>query len=109
MHSAIIFGCVKDCGTYIDGVFNNIQKLSTVFDIQKIVVSYDHSQDNTLELLKEKQDNYPVEILINDNELVKDLSGNLVRVINISNARNKYMDYLSQLNQKPDYFITLIL
>jgi len=49
MHSAIIFGCVKDCGTYIDGVFNNIQKLSTVFDIQKIVVSYDHSQDNTLD------------------------------------------------------------
>ena len=50
-----ICGPVKNCGPYLNKVFENIEKLGSLFNEYKIVIYYDHSSDNTLELLKEYQ------------------------------------------------------
>ena len=44
----IIGGCVKNCEKYIEDVFNNIEIISQHFNIQKIICSYDNSNDKTL-------------------------------------------------------------
>ena len=48
-------GPVKNCSNYLDKVFQNIEILSSLFDDYKIVLFYDHSNDNTLEKLKAYQ------------------------------------------------------
>ena len=48
-----ICGPVKNCAPYLKKVFENIEKIGSIFDDYKIVIYYDKSSDNSLELLKE--------------------------------------------------------
>jgi glycosyltransferase involved in cell wall biosynthesis len=48
-----ICGPVKNCGPYLPKVFENIEKMGSLFDDYKIVVYYDKSNDNTLDILKQ--------------------------------------------------------
>ena len=48
-----ICGPIKNCGPYLKKVFENIEKIGSLFDSYQIVVFYDKSNDNTLEILNE--------------------------------------------------------
>lgn len=40
----------KNCDIYLQKVFENIEKIDTLFEYYKIVIFYDHSNDNSLNL-----------------------------------------------------------
>lgn len=101
-YSVAICGCAKNCEEYIDDVFQNIYKINTIFDIKKVLISFDISTDKTLlKLINKKKENIlDIDIIINKNQLSTD------RVINICNARNKILDKLRS-NLDIDYFIMM--
>lgn len=50
-----ICGTARNCGQYLDKVFENIEKIGELFDDYKIMIFYDPSNDNTLDKLKSYQ------------------------------------------------------
>ena len=48
----VIVGCVRDCESYINNVFNNINKIKTLFEDCPVVLFYDKSHDKTYQKLK---------------------------------------------------------
>jgi len=52
-----ICGTVKNCGPYLNKVLNNMVKIGSIFDEYQIIIYYDHSTDNTLEIIKNFQKN----------------------------------------------------
>ena len=48
-----ICGSVKNCGPYLKKVFENIEKIGSLFDDYKIIIYYDESSDDTLQKLKD--------------------------------------------------------
>lgn len=97
-----ICGCAKNCAQYIDLVFKNISLISQKIKISHIIISYDESQDETLKKLKRFQKYSDMVHIIEGNE---PLTNN--RTQNISNARNRIMNFLSDLEKKPDYYIMM--
>ena len=90
-----ICGCVRDCEKYLRNVFKNIEILISLFDDYQIVIAYDMSKDNTLEVLKHWKKMLPTDkmvILFNQNPLRR------MRTQNISNARNALLDYMREDN-----------
>ena len=47
-----ICGTVKNCAPYLEKVFKNIVTIGKIFDDYKIIMSYDNSDDNTLQILQ---------------------------------------------------------
>lgn len=104
LNKCFIVGCVRNCGKYLDNVFNNINKIIKLFDEYKIIIAYDISDDNSLDILLEKQKNINNFILlINENELSYE------RVINISNARNLIFNKIKEefYDDSWNYYINL--
>ena len=100
--SIIICGCVKNCEKYLDSVFENINIISKKYNVLQIVLSFDLSSDKTLiKLIKLKKINNKIHIIINKNPLTNS------RTQNISNARNKILNYIRNLTIKPDYFLMM--
>ena len=52
-----ICGPVKNCGPYLAKVLDNMAKIGSLFDDYAILIYYDKSSDNTLNILKEYQNN----------------------------------------------------
>ena len=50
-----ICGPVKNCGPYLQKVLSNMEKIGSLFDDYNIIIYYDKSTDNTLDILKEYQ------------------------------------------------------
>jgi hypothetical protein len=50
-NSCCICGTVKNCGKYLDDVFENIEKIITLFKDYHIIIYYDDSNDDTYEKL----------------------------------------------------------
>ena len=50
-----ICGTVKNCGPYLNKVFKNIETIGKIFDNYQIIIAYDHSNDNSLEILQHYQ------------------------------------------------------
>jgi len=48
-----ICGPVKNCGPYLQKVLDNMEKIGSIFDDYQIIIYYDKSSDNTLNILKE--------------------------------------------------------
>ncbi len=46
-----ICGPVKNCSSYLKKVLENIDKIGSLFDDYIILIYYDKSSDNTLEIL----------------------------------------------------------
>lgn len=101
MKNIAICGCIKNCEIYIDEVFKNIKTISLYCNIVKIIISFDISNDKTLLKLCKYKREYDMDILINKNPLHNN------RVINITNARNLYMEHLKKLNLELDKFIVI--
>jgi glycosyltransferase involved in cell wall biosynthesis len=90
-----ICGCVRDCEKYLRNVFKNIKTLISMFDDYQIVIAYDMSSDNTMEILKHWTTLLPKDklvVLINQQQLFP------IRTQNISNARNALLNHMRDEN-----------
>jgi len=86
-----ICGPVRNCETFLDKVFSNIEKIGSIFDDYQIIVVYDDSQDNTLTKLKEYQEKNPkITFYVN-----KILISNY-RTHRLAYARNCCLNYVKQ-------------
>jgi len=104
--SCIIAGCVKNCEECIDQVFANIEKIQTLFRDTKVIISFDlgcEGQDPTLKKLIQikASKKFDLIILINKNQLEP------LRTLNIKNARNKILDFMTEKSLNPDYLIMM--
>lgn len=52
-----ICGTVKNCEKYLDKIFSNMEIIGSLFDDYRIILYYDHSDDNTLNKMKEYKNN----------------------------------------------------
>ena len=99
-----ICGCIKDSGKYLNDVFQNIKKIEEILDDYHIIMSYDKSGDNTLELLNQYSDTYKdkMTLIIGKDELSE------IRTQNISNARNSILETIKTLDYDGfEYFIMM--
>ena len=93
-----VCGTVYNCEEYIDKIFENIEKIKTLFDDIHIITSYDISKDKTLfKLVNYKSHFKKYDIHVNTNPRSK------VRTENISNARNRILDKIRALLNTPEY------
>ena len=87
-----ICGCVKECEQYLEAVFENIRRITPLFEDYRVVMAYDYSpRDKTLKKLCDMKQQYfghRMNILINR----KPCSSQ--RVENICNARNEMLRYM---------------
>uniref|UniRef100_A0A6C0IE77 Glycosyltransferase 2-like domain-containing protein n=1 Tax=viral metagenome TaxID=1070528 RepID=A0A6C0IE77_9ZZZZ len=97
-----ICGPVKNCAPYLNKVFDNIEKIGSLFDDYKIVLYYDKSNDNTLQILKEYQQKNPkLEFYVNKNPI------SAFRTHNIAIARNFSLNYVRQNISTYPFFIMM--
>jgi len=101
---AYFCGPVKNCGPYLTRVLENIELLgNTVFaGDYKIIIFYDKSSDNTLDILKSYQAEHPtrIQFFVNKTPRFK------YRTHNIAYARNQCLKYMRE-EAKYDYFIMM--
>ncbi len=84
-------GAVRNCGPYLDKIFENIEKLGSLFTEYQIVIYYDKSDDNTFRKLKKYQaSNSRLLFYVNTNSLSP------YRTHRIADARNFCLDYVKQ-------------
>jgi hypothetical protein len=97
-----ICGPVKNCASYLNKVLENIEQLGSLFDDYTIVIYYDKSNDNTLEILKQYQNKNPkLKLYINANPLSK------FRTHNIAIARNFCLNFVRNNKEQFNYFIMM--
>lgn len=101
-----ICGALRNCSHYIDDVFINIDKIITLFDNYKIIISYDNINDNSLEILQKKKAKYNMELIhVSENE---DILHRDMRTQRISNARNEILKYIRKDTDNDfQYFIVM--
>jgi len=97
-----ICGPVKNCAPYLKNVFENIERIGALFDDYKIVLFYDRSTDNTLQILK----NYSKQ---NDKLLfyVNKQRVSPFRTHNIAFARNWCHTFVKQNIEQYPFFIMM--
>jgi glycosyltransferase involved in cell wall biosynthesis len=95
-------GPVKNCEPYLLKVFDNIEKLASLFEDYMIVIYYDHSTDNTLKILREYQIKNPKLIFY-----VNSKPSSPFRTHNIATARNFCLKYIRSAIQKFPFFIMM--
>ena len=104
----LICGCARNCSEYLFDVFKNIETLIHNIDLIEIIISYDTSNDSTMKVLQSLKKRFSNLTIITH----KDTLSNQ-RTLNISNARNRMMDYMSKKYTdsliKIDYFIMMDL
>lgn len=89
-------GPVRNCAPFLDKVFDNIEKLASLFDDYVIILFYDHSTDNTLQKLKNYQNKNKKLIFYENKKIISPF-----RTHRIAYARNyclKYMDCHYNIN-----------
>ena len=100
----IISGCVKNCASYLDKVFQNIYTIKQKYNVLKTVIAYDHSSDTSLDILKTyKSKDDSIVIIVNVNTISN------IRTENISNARNQILEYVHKTytTDDVDYLIMM--
>ena len=98
-----ICGPVRNCGPFLDKVFQNIEKIGSLFEDYEILVYYDKSTDNTLIKLKQYQKINPrLKIYINS------ILTSPYRTHRLATARNFCLNYIKtkDLNEYP-FFIMM--
>lgn len=97
-----ICGPVKNCGPYLLKILENMEKIGSIFDDYKIIIFYDKSSDNTLDILKEYQNkNSKMIFYVNKNPVSQ------FRTHNIAIARNFCLNYVKQNQNKYPFFIMM--
>jgi len=91
-----ICGCLRDCSSFLDDVFSNINKIIKLFNNYKIIIAYDNINDNSLDILQEKKKKYNIELIhVLENEDIIHMD---MRTQRISNARNECLKYIRKDN-----------
>lgn len=99
-----ICGPVKNCGSYLEKVLQNIEKIGNIFEDYRIILFYDSSSDNTLQLLKKYQlKNNRLEFYVNKKPLSP------FRTHNIAFARNYCLNLVKEKYSDYSYFIMMDL
>jgi glycosyltransferase involved in cell wall biosynthesis len=102
MNCCCICGTVRDCGKYLDNVFKNIEKIGTLFNDYIIIIYYDHSQDNTLQVLKEYQKkNNKLHFFVNNSPLLR------YRTHRLALGRNTIINIIREQYSNFEYFIMM--
>jgi hypothetical protein len=97
-----ICGPVKNCGVYLKKILENMEKIGSIFEDYKILIFYDESRDNTLEILKEYQKTNPkMQFYVNK----KPVSN--FRTHNIAFARNFCLNYVKNNIDTYPFFIMM--
>jgi glycosyltransferase involved in cell wall biosynthesis len=97
-----ICGPIKNCGPFLDKVFENIEKIGNLFDNYEIVVFYDKSSDNTLQkIIDYGKKNPKFKYHINKKPVAP------YRTHNIAEARNYCLQYVKKNKNKFPFFIMM--
>jgi len=97
-----ICGPVKNCGPFLDKVFENVEKIGSLFDNYKIVVYYDHSSDNTLQkIIEYGKKNSKFKYYVNEKPVFP------YRTHNIAKARNHCLQYVKKNKNHFPFFIMM--
>jgi len=97
-----ICGPVLNCGEYLPKVFENIEKIVSLFDDYKIIIFYDQSSDNTLEfLINYQKKNSKLIFYINRQSISP------FRTHRIAHARNVCLQYVKDNQDIFPYFIMM--
>jgi hypothetical protein len=97
-----ICGPVKNCASYLPKVLDNMEKIGSLFDDYKIVIYYDESKDNSLDILKEYQKRNPKMLFYVNKNLTSPF-----RTHNIAVARNFCLNYVKENKEKYPFFIMM--
>ena len=87
-----ICGPVRNCGIYLDKVFQNIGQIASLFNDYKIVIVYDQSDDDTLAKLVKYKKQY-------GNKMILHVNQNLIsqyRTHRLAYARNICVNHIRQ-------------
>ena len=102
----IVAGCAWNCGKYADAVFDNIKKITQLYNDYLIIIAYDKSDDDTLEKLKNHQ-------MIHGNKMILILGEkkSKIRTENLCVARTKILLEIKRqyMIQKFQHFIIMDL
>lgn len=97
-----ICGPVRNCGPYLKKVLQNIEKIGSLFDDYKIIIFYDKSNDNSLQILKEYQKiNTRLYLYVNQHRM------SAFRTHNIAIARNFCLNFVRNNKEQFPYFIMM--
>jgi len=97
-----ICGPVKNCGSYLQKVLENMSKIGDIFDDYQIIIYYDKSSDNTLEILKNYQKQNSKMLFYVNNKAISPF-----RTHNIALARNFCLNYVRENKDKYPFFIMM--
>lgn len=96
MPRCCICGTVKNCAQYLNAIFTNMEKIGTLFEDYRIILYYDHSDDATLQKIRDYQrDNKNLELFINQDPPLLYRTHRIAKGRNrcLQRIRNKYNDY----------------
>jgi hypothetical protein len=97
-----ICGPVKNCGSFIERVLENMESIGRMFDDYKILIFYDKSDDDTLVKLQQYQSINPkMKFYVNQQ------SPSPYRTHNIARARNFCLNYVKENKDTYPYFIMM--
>jgi len=101
MSNIYICGCVKNCGIFLPYIFDNMLKISKLFNNYKILIAYDESKDDSLNILTEMKLIYNMEIILNNHK-------SYINTKNISDARNSIINFMiKEDDDSYKYFIMM--
>lgn len=98
-----ICGTVKNCASYLDKIFLNMEIVGILFEKYIIILYYDYSTDDTLAKLKKYKSLYPnrFHYYVNKDPLTQ------FRTLNIAKGRNKCLDMIREKYSDYEYFIMM--
>ena len=97
-----ICGPVKNCGPFLKKNISNMEKIGSLFNEYKILIYYDESTDDSLQILKEYQETNPNILLYVNSKPMSQF-----RTHNIAIARNFCLNYVRQNIETYPYFIMM--
>lgn len=97
-----ICGTVKNCAPYLNKVFENMEKIGGLFEDYFIILYYDTSNDDTLNILKDyKIKNNKMIFYVNQAQLSEE------RTHNIAKGRNYCLEYIRQNLEDYEFFVMM--
>lgn len=97
-----ICGTVRNCGPYLDKIFQNMELIGSLFEDYVIILYYDESCDNTLEKLKTYQSkNKKLIFYVNKSTLLE------YRTYRLALARNYCINIIKEKFGDYPYFIMM--
>ena len=99
-----ICGCVKDTGKYLHDVFKNIEQICSILNDYHIIIAYDTSTDNSLEILRHYKEKYKSKFSL----IIGEIEPSEIRTENIANARNSILNEILRLGQEDFQYFSMI-